>query len=241
MCNSLNSGKIASDAQPVAAPRRKLFTAMVAGLLMSAFVTGPAQAQSSSNQASSNPAPAHENIFEVTPFIGYMGGGDFEDPADQTTRDVEADTDWGLFLNLNAGSRERQYELLYAKQGTTVEGAVPIDMDIQYLQIGGIVNFTDVERAIPYFGITVGATQFSPDDEGLDNKTKLSFTVGGGVKVPITDHIGVRLDARAFVTLLDSDADIFCVSGTAGGTCRISARSDTFVQYALGLGLVAAF
>lgn len=237
MCNWLFTEKISNDPAAVGAMRRKLFVLLAAGLVTGAFASGPAQAQSAQAQS----AQAHENTFEVTPFIGYMGGGKFEDPTDSSDRDVEADTDWGLFLNLNADSPERQYELFYAQQGTAVEGAVPLDMDIKYLQIGGIVNFTDVERAIPYFGITVGATQFSPDETGLDDETNLSFTVGGGVKIPITDHIGLRFDARAFVTVLDSDSDIFCVSDAAGATCRIRAKSDTFVQYALGLGVVAAF
>lgn len=235
MCNWLFSEKIRMGAAGATAARQgwSLLAMMVAGV----FAAGSVQAQATQSRS----AATDENIFEVTPFIGYMAGGKFEDPTDTSERDVQADTNWGLFLNLNADSPERQYELFYSKQGTTVEGAIPIDMDIEYLQIGGIVNFTDVEHAIPYFGITVGGTQFSPDGDGLDNETKLSFTVGGGVKVPITKHIGLRFDARAFVTLLDSDANFFCVSGSAGGTCRISAKSDTFVQYALGLGVVAAF
>lgn len=237
MCNLLFSERIVRDKPSSTAARRNTFALIVGGLIAGTFASGPAQTQSTQSQS----ARPHENTFEVTPFIGHMGGGKFADPTDQSDRDVEADTNWGLFLNLNADSQERQYELLYTQQSTTVEGAVPIDMDIQYLQIGGIVNFTDVERAIPYFGLTVGATQFSPDETGLDEETKLSFTVGGGVKVPITEHIGLRLDARAFVTVLDSDGDFFCVSGAAGATCRIAVKSDTFVQYTLGLGVVAAF
>lgn len=237
MCNWLFPEKISTAEPGRTAARQSLVAALVAGLAAGMFATVPARAQA----AQSGSAPAHENTFEVTPFIGYMGGGKFEDPTDSSDRDVEQDTNWGVFLNLNVESPERQYEMFYSRLGTTVEGEVPIDMDIQYLQIGGIVNFTDVERAIPYFGMTVGATQFSPDGDGLDNETKLSFTVGGGVKVPITEHIGVRLDARAFVTVLDTDGNFFCVSGEAGAACRITASSDTFVQYAVGLGVVAAF
>ena len=114
-------------------------------------------------------------------------------------------------------------------------------VDIKYLHLGGIVNFTDVGYAVPYFGMTIGATQFSPDETGLDDETKLSFSAGGGVKVPITDHFGVRFDARAFVTLLDSDGSIFCASGEGGAGCAIKAKSDTFVQYTATLGFVASF
>ena len=183
-----------------------------------------------------------QHTYSVTPFFGQMGGGSFEDPTDGSDRDVEKDTNFGLFFNINAGGvAERQYEFLYTQQSTQVEGTVPLDMDIKYLHLGGIVNFTDVGYAVPYFGMTIGATQFSPDETGLDDETKLSFSAGGGVKVPITDHFGVRFDARAFVTLLDSDGSIFCASGEGGAGCAIKAKSDTFVQYTATLGFVASF
>ena len=184
----------------------------------------------------------HRNNFEITPFVGQMGGGKFEDATDGTSRDVDGDTNYGVIFNANADSYERQYELLYAKQSTTVPGTTPVDMDIQYLQIGGIVNFTDTSpRVIPYFGLTVGATRFEPDAAGTDSATKFSLTAGGGLKIPITDHIGIRLDARAFVTAMNSDANIFCASGNTGGTCLIRAQADTFVQYHIGLGIIAGF
>lgn len=191
--------------------------------------------------AAAEPARRIENKFEITPFVGQMGGGEFEDPMDGSDRDVQSDTNFGLFFNINADSPARQYEFIYARQGTQIEGAVPIDMDIQYLHVGGIVNFTDVRHAVPFFGMTVGATQFSPDEAGLDDETKLSFSVGGGVKVPITDHFGIRFDARAFVSLLDSEGNIFCVSSAVGSGCAIKAKSDTFVQYTATLGFIAAF
>jgi hypothetical protein len=185
-------------------------------------------------------APATTN-FEITPFYGQMAGGKFEDPTDLSDRDVGSDSNLGVFFNLNAESPERQYELLYSQQSTEIEGAEPLDMDIKYLHIGGIVNFTDVKHVVPYFGMTVGATQFSPDLSGLDSETKISFSAGTGVKIPITRHVGIRIDARAFVTLLDTDGDLFCVSSNGTGTCRISASSDTLLQYTATIGVTAAF
>jgi hypothetical protein len=114
-------------------------------------------------------------------------------------------------------------------------------MDVQYLHIGGTVGYMDNPRVTPFFGATNGATRFSPDASGLDDETKLSFSLGGGLKIPITDHIGLRFDLRAFVTLLDSDSEIFCVSDAVDSSCRISAQSDTFLQYSAGLGIIAAF
>ncbi|MBB6094518.1 opacity protein-like surface antigen [Povalibacter uvarum] len=186
-------------------------------------------------------ARADGTKFEITPFVGQMAGGEFEDTTTGGDRDVENDLDYGLFFNVNAGSPDRQYEMFYAQQGTSVEGAVPIDIDIQYLHVGGIVNFTDVQPVVPFFGITIGATKFSPDATGLDDETKFSVSVGGGLKYKFTDHFGLRLDLRAFVSMLDTDGGFLCASTPAGAGCAITASSDTFVQYHGSLGFIAAF
>jgi Outer membrane protein beta-barrel domain len=184
--------------------------------------------------------PEHFNEFEITPFVGYQGGGEFEDPADATDRDLDGDTSFGIIADA-AADYWRHYELLFSQQSTTVQGETPIDIDVQYLQLGGIVSHPDMERVIPYFGMTFGAARLSPDGPGLDDETKLAFSVGTGFRVPITDRIGVRFDARAFITLLNTDGDLFCVSSQQGATCRIRAKSDTFVQYAAALGVVIGF
>jgi opacity protein-like surface antigen len=178
--------------------------------------------------------------WEITPFFGYMAGGEFEDPATNTDRDIEEDNNFGVIFNA-AVDQWRHYELLYSQQSTEVGGAAPMDLDVQYLQIGGTVSYPDAERVIPYFGMTIGAVRFSPDLAGLDDETKLAFSVAGGFKVPVTDHFGVRFDVRAFVSSLDTDGNFFCVSDGGVGTCGIRAKSDTLLQYSAALGLTWAF
>jgi opacity protein-like surface antigen len=191
-----------------------------------------------------SPARAQEqreyNQFEFTPFLGQMAGGEFEDPTDDSDRDLDADTDFGIFVDA-ATDWWRHYEMLYVSQSTRVKGVTPFDLDVQYLQFGGIVAYPDSShRVIPYFGMTVGASRFSPDGSGLDDETKFAFTIGGGVRVPINDHFGVRLDLRAFGTVLDSESDLFCVSD-GGLTCRIKAKGDFLLQYSANLGVIIGF
>lgn len=193
--------------------------------------------------AAALPAAAQEQDyaqFEITPFYGYMAGGEFEDPSTNVDRDLDENNDFGVIFNA-AVDEWRHYELLYSTQSTEIGGTSAIDLDVQYLQIGGTVSHPDAEHVIPYFGITFGAARFSPDQAGLDDETKLALTVGTGVKVPITDHIGLRFDARAFISLLDTDGNIFCVSDDGVGTCAIRTKSDTFLQYHAALGLIVAF
>jgi len=214
----------------VAAVRQLLRKFVPAAVVASAFCSAPALAAEQDSY----------NVYEITPILGHTFGGEFEDPADSSERDIDADTSWGVIFNL-AADEWRHYELLFNNQSTRVEGVTPFDIDIQYLQIGGTVSSPDAEHVIPYFGITFGAARFSPDLNGLDDETKLAFSVAGGFKVPITERIGVRFDARAYVTLLDTDGDFFCVSSGGTGTCRVRAKSDTLLQYSLALGVVVGF
>jgi hypothetical protein len=202
----------------------------IAGMALFAAATGASAQQAEPDYAN----------FEITPFYGYMAGGEFEDPVDGSDRDLDEDNNFGVIFNA-AVDEWRHYELLYSSQSTQIGGTAPMDLDVQYLQLGGTVSSPDAERVIPYFGMTVGAARFSPDQSGLDDETKLAFSVAGGFKVPITDRIGVRFDARAFISLLDTDGNIFCVSDAGGGACAIRTKSDTFLQYSAALGLIVGF
>ena len=192
-----------------------------------------------------SPARAQEqreyNNFEFTPFLGQMAGGEFEDPTDNSDRDLDAATSYGVLVNA-ATDWWRHYEMLYLRQSTKVDGFDTFDMDVEYLQFGGTVAYPDAEatHVIPYIAMTVGAARFSPDQAGLDDETKFALTLGGGVRVPLTDRFSLRLDLRAFATVLDSDSDIFCVS-SGGATCRIKVKSDMFLQYAANLGFTVGF
>ncbi len=209
----------------------RMFSGSMAAVAALLLLASPARA--------AEPQKVHTNDFEFTPFVGYMAGGEFEDPTDNSDRDLDEDSAFGLIVNA-AVDDWRHYEFLYTKQSTSVDGTTPIDMDVEYLQIGGIVSYPDASRVIPYFGLTVGAARFSPDAPGFDDETKLAASVAGGVRVPITDHFGVRLDLRAFITVLDTDGDLFCVSD-GGLTCNIRAKSDTFLQYSANLGVTIGF
>jgi opacity protein-like surface antigen len=190
--------------------------------------------------ASAQQPPDDYASWEFTPFYGYMAGGQFEDPTTSTDRDLDEDNSFGIIIDA-AADHWRHYEFIYAKQGTSVDGTVPMDLDVEYLQIGGTVSYEDAETVIPYFGITIGGARFSPKAAGLDDETKLAFSVGGGFKAPITDHFGVRFDVRAFVSLFDTDGNVFCVSDSSGGTCAIRAKSDAFLQYQAALGVTFGF
>ncbi|HEY7639654.1 MAG TPA: outer membrane beta-barrel protein [Steroidobacteraceae bacterium] len=209
--------------------RNRIFSRSAIAAAALACLASPARAEE----------PRKYNDWEFTPFVGYMAGGEFEDPSDDSDRNLDEDNNYGLMIDA-AADYWRHYELLFTTQSTRVKGATPFDLDIQYLQVGGTVSYPDAEHVIPYFGMTVGAVRFSPDQAGLDDETKPALSIAGGVRVPINDHFGVRFDVRAFVTVLDTNGNLFCVSD-GGLTCNIRAKSDTFIQYSANLGVTIGF
>jgi opacity protein-like surface antigen len=229
----MSSGGVTGELRGVYEMRNRIFSgsAVTAAAALLCLAASPARAEE----------PREYNNWEFTPFVGYMAGGEFEDPIDDSDRDLDAGTSYGIIIDA-AAEWWRHYEMLYARQSTQVDGFEKFDMDVEYLQFGGTVMYPDTEatHVIPYFGMTVGAARFSPDQVGLDDETKFALTIGGGLRVPITDRFGVRLDLRAFATVLEADSDIFCVS-SAGATCHIKVKSDLFLQYAANLGFTVGF
>jgi opacity protein-like surface antigen len=181
-----------------------------------------------------------EYRYEITPYYGVMGGGGFEDTADGSKRNLKDDSMWGLVFNFDAGG-DRQYEIFYGKQSTAIKGAAPIDLDVQFLQIGGTVMWPDNKYVIPYIVGTVGGARLSPDGEGLDSTMRVAFTFGGGLKIPIVNHVSARLEARGYATLMNSSGEVFCRSNEGTGTCAIRAHGSTLLQYSVTAGVAIGF
>ena len=84
--------------------------------------------------------------FQLTPFAGYRFGGTFEDSETEVEYELDDSPSFGLIMNVpSKGNTE--WEIYYSKQSTEVDAAgfVPsenaLDMDVEYLQVGGTYLF----------------------------------------------------------------------------------------------------
>ncbi len=192
------------------------------------------------------PALAQEQFdFELTPFAAYRIGGDFEDDETGEEFDLDDSEAFGLLLNIRAKT-QGQWELLYAKQSTEVDTAGTfvvsdsIDLDVQYFQLGGTYLY-DGDRVQPFIALTLGVTNFDPEFADLDSENYFSASFGGGIKMDLTQRVGVRLEGRVYSTFLESNSKIFCSSGPGGGQCLIESSGTTFNQWEARAGLVFRF
>lgn len=215
-------------------------TRILAGLIGAAAVAGPvAQAQA-----------ADPPRFEVTPFAGGRVGGSFDvrDPNDSAVPEQSVDLGSGAGFGLDLGLyRDQQsfYELLYSTQSAAVDSANPAldgnDLRIDYLQFGGTLLFPDQSDVyVPYLSLTIGATFLQPDGD-FDSETKFSGSIGGGFRFPISDNVAAILGVRGYLTLLESDTDLFCVSDSTQAGCLVRSSGSTFFQAEGQLGLSVRF
>ena len=206
----------------------------------------------SAPSAAADPEPL---AIEITVFGGYRIGGAFEDIPDDDAGTVDVDESlasgpkqklkdtpfFGLTLNVEQ-TEDAYYEFSYSRQSSELQRDPAFDLTVEYLHLGGLLQFSEPnDRVIPYFSMTVGATRFTPDQAGLDTETEFSVGIGGGLKFPIAKHFGLRLEARGYITFLDSNANIFCASANGSAGCDIRVRSDTFFQAQALLGVTASF
>lgn len=216
----------------VSRPCRPRFAACASALVLATLCTA------------AGPATAAGTDFEIVPLVGYRAGGSFRDTAIAANRDVREHASFGLALNL-ARSPDTQWELAFMRQDTTIErhagapASGPLDLRIDTLQFGGTYFWSEEgrERVAPYVVGGLGITRFSPQRAGLDDRIKPSLNLGLGLRVPVTKRLALRVEARSYVTLLDSEGSVFCKSDADGAACTIHARAKALWQFEGLLGI----
>jgi hypothetical protein len=182
---------------------------------------------------------------QITPFVGYRLGGTFKDDDTEEEYDLDNNSSAGLIVNFPAEANT-EWEIYYSKQSTEIKtgdlflGTRLIDMDVEYLHLGGTYLFDRSDESQPYFVATIGATRMEPSGFDTSSETFFSFAAGGGYKYFPDKHLGFRLDGRFIGTFIDSESNIFCQSDR-GGTCVINTTGKVLYQFEMLAGVVFRF
>ncbi len=219
----LNS-QTARGVRPMVSPRRMAALASLAALMahrspirklrIRGLETSPSRTRSRSRRSSAGwPAALSKKL------------------PDSAERNIDDDMSFGIFLNMMADVPERQYELFYVKQGTMVEGSVPMDLDVSTCSSAAPSPIRNLATCIPMSGRR-SAAPVSPIRQDSTTRRRSRSAWVAVCAFPITQHFGLRLDFRGFITLLQDDTDIFCVFDPANASaCAIKPKGDTLVQY----------
>lgn len=190
--------------------------------------------------ASAQDASAPQTKFSIGAFVGYRGGGQGTDTSTGASYQLASAQTYGLVADFRV-SPDTEVEVLWSQQNTRVQQTAPVnaqlfDVNVGYYQIGGSYLFTQ-EGVQPFMVATLGVTYFSPQQPGYQNETKFSFGIGGGVKLPVGRHFGLRVEARAYGTVLNNNSSAVCTSGS----CLIHVSGNLMWQYEANAGVYLSF
>jgi hypothetical protein len=185
---------------------------------------------------------AEPTIVQVVPFGGFRVGGDLEDIDTGASSDIEEAGSFGVALELRYDRDNRWYQLWYSRQGSELRSSGSVlDVDVEYLHLGGTAPIYDDGRVHSYVSGGIGATRLTPGGSGLDDTVEFSGSLGFGVSIPVSERVAFRLEARGYLTLVDPATSIFCASGAPGGACRITATGSTLFQAEITAGIAFGF
>ncbi|MFI5182927.1 MAG: hypothetical protein ACHQNV_00900 [Vicinamibacteria bacterium] len=191
--------------------------------------------------AQGNPGNITAENVEIIPFAGYRTGGGLSGDVQGVAREfgIDGSASYGGAIDFNLHQGNFKIEALYSRQTSKIDSAgllVPngVPLHVEYLQ-AGVLQETGTERGRFYISVLLGATRFDP--EGFDSATKFSASIGGGLKLFPSSHIGLRFDARAFLTFVNGETGGVC----AGGTCLFVYSGSHLWQGDFTGGLILAF
>lgn len=152
---------------------------------------------------------------ELSPFATLPFGGELEsDQFRDFTIDIDDGTGYGLSLAIDLVG-DLQLEIFWSHQesdlvepgGFLFDEFVVSDLDIDYYHAGLLYQWGGGQFH-PFIAGSLGVTEFNPGDPLLDNESRFSIGVGGGFKVFFNQSFGVRLEARAFTTVIDEGDEV---------------------------------
>lgn len=93
-----------------------------------------------------------------------------------------------------------------------------VGLSSNYIQIGGLQE-ADFGRISPFGTVAVGLVVWSPKQSQYSSKTQFAATVGGGLKIWLTEMIGIRLQGSMMMPMVWNGVGIGCGIGTGGVGC----------------------
>jgi opacity protein-like surface antigen len=191
---------------------------------------------------------ADKPTLEITPFVGYRMGGEFDvnNPPEgyDESVDVGDSSSWGVDFGIYRDPVSF-YEFLYSQQSTDLDSKQPglkgSDVKIEYYQLGGTLLYPYDNWLVPYLSLTIGATRFDVSGGGSNSETKFSGSLGGGVRVPVGANFALNFGLRGYLTAVDSDSQFICVGSGGSANCLIKSSGSAFFQGEASLGFTAVF
>lgn len=185
-------------------------------------------------------APAAAAEWEVAAFAGAQQAGNL------ATREGPIELGGGALFGASVGWRVRPdglMEIAWSHQESSAEstgwaGPERFEVTVDSLELAGLLE-TRSGRLRPYFGLSAGGTHLAGPDDEFSEGWWLSGSLLGGVRIALSDHGLLRLEARASGILLGDSGAISCSSYP--GTCSLALSGSVLGAFSARIGVAARF
>jgi hypothetical protein len=191
--------------------------------------------------AQTSPATAAPSESNLTLYGAYRYGGGFTDVTTGKTWELTEGPAYAVAADFPI-DRSSQWEIFVSHRNSSLKAsgfspvADNIGLGITYYHVGG-TYFFDQQVGKGLYGVGgLGLTNFSPKQSGLSSETRFSLNLGLGWMIPLAKYVALKLEARGYVTLVDSSGGFFCSGG-----CVVQISGTTFVQGEVLAGISARF
>jgi hypothetical protein len=183
--------------------------------------------------------------FEITPYTGYFFGGRARGYYGEAN--IADGQNWGIIGDIQI-YQDVYVELMYSRLVSSAlfwdyrDGERQyIDLASEYFMVGGKYQF-DFGRVKPFGTLLGGVSAHSPQTPGYNNKLSFALGLGGGLKIMITDFLGIMGQGRLLLPLYVSGVGLGCGIGTGGAGCGGGVGlSSTVIQGDFNAGIVLVF
>ena len=186
--------------------------------------------------------------FEITPMALYRIGGEFEAEDGENTRDllIEGGPGFGFTFGVDYDKNYqlefswlRQQSELREETGSLSPSVRLFDLNVDQYQFNGLYHWLlEGGRVRPFLIFGIGATYLDPVPADVDGSLHLSVRMGGGLKLGIGKHAGVRVQGCYVPTYVSEETRVI---GVLPGEVYIVTAGQFFHQLEASGGLYIRF
>jgi hypothetical protein len=178
---------------------------------------------------------------EVSPFGGYRFGWGVANVEGVPVVDDDGGPSFGVTVDIRLGPHYEGmvFEALFSREraGVAVRssfGTPSAIVEVDHLLMGVSQELDGSSpRARAFISGLVGLTRYAA---ASDNEVRFTIGLGAGGKFFATRHLGLRLEARGYMTLVNLSG-----VGVCSGGCAVAFAYNPVLQADLTAGLIIAF
>jgi hypothetical protein len=188
------------------------------------------------------PRPADAQRVEITAFGGYRVGASVGQVNGRPVIDDDGGLSLGVIVDAVFGGLVDglKVEGVFSRQTADLRVRTgffdppdTVRVEVDQILVGGVRDLSDT-RVRPFLSGLLGITRYAVPG---DTEVRFAVGVGTGLKLYATRNIGVRLDARGYMTVTDLSG-----AGVCGGFgCAIAFNVSPAFQGDFTAGLMVAF